>query len=206
MHRLLASLLLQLVAVQAALGPDAAAAAPPIAATLSREIMPATAGAKRNGEATLIPLKDGSLLLLYGAHSKPGDWDRGEIRQIRSRDGGKTWSQPEPVFSDPERSLFQCALARLPSGDIGLTHTSLAHGQDAIKVFRRSSDEGKTWSEPIVISDKEHAYTTGPWDKLSVLESGRLIAILHCNLKPDKKTQGGPLGSYTVHSDNDGKT
>jgi predicted neuraminidase len=200
MPRILATLVLVLAAMQAAL------AAPAAEAVLSHEIVPATAEAKRNGEAAFIPLKDGSLLLLYGAHSKPGDWDRGEIRQIRSRDGGKTWSQPETVFSDPERSLFQCALDRLPSGDLGLTHTSLAHGQDAIKVFRRSSDEGKTWSEPIVISDKEYAYTTGPWDKLYVLESGRLIAILHCNLKPDAKKQGGPLGSYTVSSDDDGKT
>jgi hypothetical protein len=181
-------------------------ATPTVAELPSHEIVPATAEAKRNGEAAFIPLKDGSLLLLYGSHSNPGDWDRGEIRQIRSRDGGKTWSQPETVFSDPKRSFFQCALARLPSGDIGLTHTSLAHGQDAIKVFRRSSDDGHTWSEPIVISDKEYAYTTGPWDKLYVLESGRLIAILHCNLKPDAKKQGGSLGSYTVSSDDDGET
>ena len=207
MHRLFATLLFLLVAMPtAASGADVAAGAPATAAVLSHEIVPATAEAKRNGEAAFIPLKDGSLLLLYGAHSKPGDWDRGEIRQIRSRDGGKTWSQPETVFSDPKRSLFQCALARLPSGDLGLTHSSLAHGQDAIKVFRRSSDEGKTWSEPIVINDKEYAYTTGPWDKLYVLESGRLIAILHCNLKPGAKKQGGPLGSYTVSSDDDGKT
>ncbi|MFM7291601.1 MAG: FAD-dependent oxidoreductase, partial [Planctomycetia bacterium] len=83
---------------------------------------------------------------------------------------------------------------------------SLANGTDAIKVFRRSSDEGKTWSEPIVISDKAHAYTTGPWDKLYVLESGRLLALLHCNLKPNTTKQGGPLGSYAVYSDDDGKT
>ena len=190
-------------ATQAAL---AAAAAPAVEPVLSHEIVRATEEARRNGEASFIPLKDGSLLLLYGAHSKPGDWDRGEIRQIRSRDGGKTWSEPETVFSDPKRSLFQCSLARLPSGDLGLTHSSLANGTDAIKVFRRSSDDGKTWSEPIVISDKAHAYTTGPWDKLYVLESGRVLALLHCNLKPNTTKQGGPLGSYAVYSDDDGKT
>ena len=184
----------------------AAAATPADEAVLSHEIVRATEEAKRNGEASFIPLKDGSLLLLYGAHSKPGDWDRGEIRQIRSRDGGKTWSEPETVFSDPKRSLFQCSLARLPSGDLGLTHSSLANGTDAIKVFRRSSDDGKTWSEPIIISDKAHAYTTGPWDKLYVLESGRVLALLHCNLKPNTTKQGGPLGSYAVYSDDDGKT
>lgn len=201
MQRVLSTVLL--LAVTYAAG---AADPSPTEAVLSHEIVRATEEARRNGEASFLPLKDGSLLLLYGAHSKPGDWDRGEIRKIRSRDGGKTWSEPETVFSDPKRSLFQCSLARLPSGDLGLTHSSLANGTDAIKVFRRSSDEGKTWSEPIVISDKTHAYTTGPWDKLYVLESGRLLALLHCNLKPNTTKQGGPLGSYAVYSDDDGKT
>ena len=203
MRMILAPLFLLFAATQAAL---AAAAAPAVEPVLSHEIVRANEEARRNGEASFIPLKDGSLLLLYGAHSKPGDWDRGEIRQIRSRDGGKTWSEPETVYSDPKRSLFQCSLARLPSGDLGLTHSSLANGTDAIKVFRRSSDEGKTWSEPIVISDKAHAYTTGPWDKLYVLESARVLALLHCNLKPNTTKQGGPLGSYAVYSDDDGKT
>ena len=53
-------------------------AAPAAAELPSHEIVPATAEARRNGEAAVIPLRDGSLLLLYGAHSKPGDWDRGE--------------------------------------------------------------------------------------------------------------------------------
>jgi len=53
-------------------------------------IVPHSKDAARNGEASLIELRDGSLLLMYGAHQKGGDWDRAEIRQMRSRDGGKT--------------------------------------------------------------------------------------------------------------------
>lgn len=178
---------------------------PPIPAT-SHVIVPHSKEAARNGEASLIGLRDGSLLLMYGAHQKSGDWDRGEIRQMRSRDEGKTWSQPETVFSDAKRSLFQISFARLANGDLGLTHTSLANGRDAFKVFRRSTDEGRTWSEPLKISDDSHDYTTGPWDKLYVLASGRVIALLHCNMKPDAKKQGGPLGVYTVYSDDHGKS
>jgi lysophospholipase L1-like esterase len=181
------------------------AEAPPIPAT-SHVIVPHSKEAARNGEASLIELRDGSLLLMYGAHQKSGDWDRGEIRQMRSRDGGKTWSSPETVFSDAKRSLFQISFARLANGDLGLTHTSLANGRDAFKVFRRSTDEAQTWSEPLKISDDSHDYTTGPWDKLYVLASGRVIALLHCNLKPDAKKQGGPLGVYTVYSDDHGRT
>ncbi len=172
----------------------------------SHVIVPHSKEAARNGEASLIGLRDGSLLLMYGAHQKSGDWDRGEIRQMRSLDDGKTWSAPETVFSDAKRSLFQIAFARLANGDLGLTHTSLANGRDAFKVFRRSTDEGKTWSEPLKISDDSHDYTTGPWDRLYVLASGRVIALLHCNLKPDANKQGGPLGSYAVYSDDHGKS
>ena len=173
---------------------------------LSHVIVAHSKDASRNGEASVIELRDGSLLLMYGAHEKSGDWDRGEIRQIRSRDGGGTWSAPETVFRDGQRSLFQVAFARLGNGELGLTHTSLANGRDAFKVFRRSTDEGRTWSAPLKISDDSHEYTTGPWDKLYVLASGRVIALLHCNMKPDAKKQGGPLGVYTVFSDDHGQT
>jgi|GEM_PF-183530 len=175
-------------------------------ATESHVIVPHSKEAARNSEASLIELRDGSLLLMYGAHQKSGDWDRGEIRQMRSHDDGKTWSQPETVISDAKRSLFQISFARMANGDLGLTHTSLANGRDAFKVFRRSTDEGQTWSEPLKISDDSHEYTTGPWDKLYVLASGRVIALLHCNMKPDAKKQGGPLGTYAVFSDDNGKT
>ena len=195
---LTALLLAPLAAVQSA-------ETPPVPAT-SHVIVPHSKEAARNGEASLIELRDGSLLLMYGAHQKSGDWDCGEIRQMRSRDEGKTWSNPETVFRDPKRSLFQIAFARLANGDIGLTHTSLANGRDAFKVFRRSMDEGETWSEPIKISDDSQEYTTGPWDKLYVLASGRVVALLHCNMKPDAKKQGGPLGVYSVFSDDNGKT
>jgi hypothetical protein len=129
----------------------------------SHVIVPHSKEAARNGEASLIELQDGSLLLMYGAHQKSGDWDRGEIRQMRSHDGGKTWSKPETVFSDAKRSLFQISFARLANGDLGLTHTSLANGRDAFKVFRRSTDDSQTWSGPLKISDDSHDYTTGPW-------------------------------------------
>ena len=160
----------------------------------------------RNGEATWIVSDKGELLLFYGAHAGSGDWDRAVIRAVRSADGGRTWSEPVTQLADPQRSLFQPSLTRLANGELGLTHTVLAHGQDAYKVFRRSADEGRTWSDPLKISDDSHAYTTGPHNRLYTLSSGRLLALLHCNLAPKKDRQGGPLGAYVVYSDDHGRT
>lgn len=160
----------------------------------------------RNGEASMARLKGGELLCLFGAHRGSGDWDRAVIRQVRSDDGGRTWSAPATVLEDRDRSLFQPSLARLPNGELGLTHTVLRNGQDAHKVFRRSADDGRTWSEPLRISDESHAYTTGPHDRLYTLASGRLVALVHCNLAPKRDRQGGPLGAYVIHSDDLGRT
>jgi len=171
-----------------------------------RTVVASSAEYPRNGEATLIVLDEGEILLLYGAHTGSGDWDRAVIRAARSSDGGRTWSQPVTQLEDPQRSLFQPSLTRMANGDFGLTHTVLAHGQDAYKVFRRSADEGRTWSDPLKISDDSHAYTTGPHDRLYTLSSGRLLALLHCNLAPKKDRQGGPLGAYAVYSDDHGQT
>lgn len=39
-----------------------------------------------------------------------------------------------------------------------------------------------------------------------MLESGRVLALVHCNLKPLATKQGGPFGSYTLWSDDEGRT
>lgn len=39
-----------------------------------------------------------------------------------------------------------------------------------------------------------------------MLESGRVLALVHCNLKPLATKQGGPFGSYALWSDDEGRT
>ena len=164
----------------------------------------AGAGARRER-----PTPSSRLLLFDGDESPCESGDKSPHSKTGARTFGQAHGSSSQARGRRERrsqGRFQISFARLANGDLGLTHTSLANGRNAFKVFRRSADDGETWSEPLKISDASHEYTTGPRDKLYVLASGRVLALLHCNLKPDAKKQGGPLDVYTVHSDDHGKS
>jgi hypothetical protein len=171
-----------------------------------RVIVPATDDFPRNGEGSMVLLQDRGILQLYGAQNGTGDWAIGVIREIRSSDGGQTWSEPRTVFTDPERSLFQPSLTRMANGDLGLTYTSLLPKLGAFKVFRHSTDDGQTWSDPVPISDPALPHSTGPWDKLYTLSNGRVIALLHSLLVLDISKNAGPRGTYAMFSDDQGRT
>jgi predicted neuraminidase len=176
------------------------------ATEVGRILVAATDEFPRNGEGSMVVLRDGSILMLYGAQSGTGDWAIGAIREIRSADGGQTWSEPRTLFTDAQRSLFQPSLTRMANGDLGLTHTSLLPQRGAFKVFRRSRDDGRTWSEPVRISDPSLPHTTGPWDKLYTLSNGRVVALLHALLVDNITKNAGPRGTYAMFSDDHGQT
>ncbi len=169
-------------------------------------IVPASNKFPRNGESSLVALRDDCLLQLYGAMDGKGDWAISIVREIRSADGGKTWSEPRTLFTDPERSLFQPSLTRMGNGELGLSYTSLLPKRGAFKLFRHSADDGRTWSEPVKISDSSLPHSTGPWDKFYTLKSGRVIALFHALLIPDISKNEGPRGTYAMISDDHGRT
>lgn len=78
------------------------------------------------------------------------------------------------MFETPRGSLnLMCvSLLRLRDGRIGLAYLHKRSHADCRPVFRHSSDEGRTWSEPVrMIPDSQAAYY--------VSNNGRLF-ILYC--------------------------
>lgn len=203
----------------------AAQGAQPMAERLSTGtiVCPATDMYPRNDEATAVLLKDGSILLAWSRFSGlnrsasrstaydpltglPGqdlnsDNAPAHIAAVISRDGGLTWSDAETLVADSAGlNVMNPSLARLTDDSLGLVYNLRESLTSAYRVFRRSLDEGRSWSAPIFITDT--GYKTGCNDRLTVLDSGRLIAPIHCT---------DDWGSHYLHtrvawSDNHGQT
>ncbi|MFW5693104.1 MAG: sialidase family protein, partial [Thermoguttaceae bacterium] len=142
----------------------------------------------------------------------PGDHAKGVcLGIIRSRDAGNTWSEPVTLFEEPDYDLYHASLVRMPGGEFGLSYTKRrsdkAFLQPCEKVFRYSADEGRTWSDEILISDGEWAwYQTSANDRLLLLENGRLLHPVSRLLTRGKGENEGGCGTIVYRSDDRGRT
>jgi len=124
----------------------------------------------RSWPGDIVQLKDGRLLMSYKNQG---------IAARTSPDGGRTWSEEFALVPDPSGQGYYChpSFLRLPEGDILLAYiynaeTNPYYGHN---YYRRSADEGETWSDPFVLTPHP-GYVIVHNDKLLLLSSGRIIA------------------------------
>jgi len=142
-------------------------------------------GSERQGESTLVILKNGDLALYYSDMVTVSDLAEAKISRKISSDGGKTWSNREVVFAEAGMALFLPGIMRLDSGEIAITYARRVPGDwYADRVVRFSADEGKTWSDEIQINDNTYDYTTGAHDRFYKLSNGDLIILIHSMKSP----------------------
>ena len=112
-------------------------------------------GNPRNGESTFLRLKDGSVMFAYTQYYGT-DWADHAIAQLcacYSKDEGETWSEPEVLIRKDEKAenIMSPSLVRMNNGDLGIVYLRKEkmpdNGVVCMPVFRRSTDEGKTWSD-----------------------------------------------------------
>ncbi len=136
----------------------------------------------RSGEGTFLRLRDGAVLFAY-THFCGSAHDHGSafLEARLSRDEGEHWSEPFLFLEkDPSaQNIMSPSLVRLADGDMGLVYLRKEKPEEntlyCVPIFRRSADEGKTWSAPVIMqSDK--AYDCIVNDSVIVLPSGRLLA------------------------------
>jgi len=139
-------------------------------------IAPATAESPRNSEGDLVLRKDGSLLAawseFYGGNR---DDSAGRISAKISTDGGQTWGERwTMVENSGQENVMSVSFLRLQSGVLLLFYLEKNSKADLDVLVRRSSDEGKSWSDPVTVT-RDEGYWVMNNARVVQLASGRIV-------------------------------
>ena len=140
----------------------------------------------------IVQLKDGSLLMSY---------TRDGIMGIKSSDEGKTWGEPFVLVPNPKPPAkgyyAHPSFLRLKDGQILLTYIYSTHPTTPYyghNYYRRSADEGKTWTEQFVLTPHE-GYVLVHNDRLFTLSTGRIVAMAEYKAHmPSTRDHSGYVG------------
>lgn len=151
----------------------------------------------------IIELKDGTLLLCYTSLEGKGIVGR------KSADKGRTWGDelvlvPNPGIPSTQGRYCHPSFVRCQNGDILLSYIYAAdtvpyYGHN---YYRRSNDEGKTWSEQFVMTPYP-GYFIVHNDKIRVLSNGRIIAPAEFKKRwPASRDHSGYVAMCAYSDDN----
>lgn len=168
-------------------------------------VAPATEEHSRNGEADMIRLKNGDLLLAYGRWNKStSDFGTAEIWCKTSSDGGKTWGNDRVlVANEGKLTTFSVSLLRLANGEILMAYLTKDSNEDCNIFFRTSKDECKTWSarREFEMPPGYSGYTGMNNDRMIQLANGRILAAAW-----EGHAKGRIIIGFTLYSDDNGVT
>lgn len=115
------------------------------------------------------------------------------VYQVRSTDGGLTWSEPEVVVTRSDVDLCEPGVIRSPDGrQVAMLLRENSRTRNSFITF--SDDEGRTWSEPVELSGS----LTGDRHQAIYTPDGRLF-ISFRDMAHDSPTRGdwvAWVGSY----------
>lgn len=216
MTRPFSLLLIQLMIVGMA-AIDAVAASPldppyvvkQVPGVTKNRLLPPKPGNDRNSEGDFIELNDGRVLFVYSHFTGGGsDHAAGHLAGRFSSDGGKTWTKDDVVVL-PQSGKFNdmsVSLLRLQNGNIALFYVRKNSMLDCRPVMRISTDEAKTWGDPIECITDEIGYYVLNNDRVIQLRDGRLILAVALHNLPsyEKPNWNGHIMCYL--SDDQGAT
>ncbi|MSO21749.1 MAG: exo-alpha-sialidase [Acidobacteria bacterium] len=149
--------------------------------TFTTMVGPATIANPRNGEGSVIELRNGQLLLAYTEFYTAGYDDHAPARICGriSEDRGRSWGKKvELVSNESKCNVMSVSLLRLPSRQILMAYLRKDTAATQCQPWlRASADDGKSWSRPWHARALE-GYLVLNNDRLVRLErsGGRLLA------------------------------
>ena len=172
-------------------------------------------------EGTLWAGKEGAIYFVnfdVEKHPNPKD-DYGYLTMRESHDKGRTWGDAWGLADKSGKRIkgFHETVFRLKSGKVGLVYNDSENfptgipGRDGGSgiMFRESEDEGRTWTDPVVVYPLHALCCSG---YVVVLSNGRIVApafrwIGH-DPSPESEEFTAPTISYSFAcvSDDEGKT
>ncbi len=142
-------------------------------------LLPPSAGNPRNSEGDFVELRDGRLMFVY-THFTGGASDHATARLAArfSSDGGKSWTTVDTPVLDNEagQNVMSVSLLRLKTGELALFYLAKQSSEDCRPRVRYSTDEAKTWSEPVECVAGTGYYVLNN-DRVVPLKNGELVFV-----------------------------
>lgn len=163
----------------------------------------------RNSEGSFVTLKDGRILFVYSHYTGGSTSDHAPayLAGRYSSDNGKTWTTTDELIVRQEGTMnvMSVSLLRLKNGSIAMFYLKKNSVTDCIPLMRISTDEAKTWSDPVPCITDRQGYFVLNNDRVIQLTSGRLLMAVAMHQEPGGTwSNTGRLWSY--YSDDNGKT
>ncbi|MBI3920345.1 MAG: exo-alpha-sialidase [Armatimonadetes bacterium] len=157
----------------------------------------------RGSMGDMIQLRDGSVVMSYTERDS-------SIAGVKSEDQGKTWGAPFTLVSavkpPAKGSICHSSFMRCKNGDLLLSYiystypTTPYYGHN---YYRRSADEGKTWTDQYVMTPYP-GYVQAHNDRLFTLSTGRIVSVAEYKAHlPSTSDHSGYTG-LAFFSDDDG--
>ncbi|QDU41485.1 Sialidase precursor [Maioricimonas rarisocia] len=176
----------------------------------TRLVLPPGEGNPRNSEGDFIRLNDGRVLYVYTHFTDgAGDHAAAHLAGRFSSDGGATWTDEDTVILPNEAgyNVMSVSLLRMPDDRIALFYLRKNSLEDCRPFLRFSTDEARSWSDPIeIIPDSEVGYYVLNNDRVVRLSSGRLVVPVGEHFGPVRTEWTGDARIVCYLSDDDGQT
>lgn len=166
----------------------------------------------RGGEGDYYTMPDGTLVMIYtgypesGAH---GDDDDNMLKAIQSTDGGYTWGDSWVTLKKQEGNVnLMCSSCHyMANGDLAILYIEKFPGEIAHVLIRRSQDYGRSWDEPVCITEEPLGYSilSSAVNGLH-LSNGRFVVAINYSYTSKECYGSDRSVSYIACSDDDGYT